>query len=97
MNRKVKKLKNIRRILRENYDPDHHFNKDKVFDEILFIFFSWRTPIIKAESIYQELKSKFSDWNVLFDLNEQEWFRILESGGKANDKSRTIVKLLKTQ
>lgn len=95
MYRKVKKLNNIRRILRENYDPDHHFNKDRVFDEILFIFFSWRTPIIKAESIYQELKSRFSDWNALFDLNEQEWFKILESGGKANDKARTIVKLLK--
>lgn len=96
MSRELEKLKRVRQILRETYDPDHHFNKDNVFDEILFIFFSWRTPIVKAESIYQELKAKYSDWNALFDLNEQEWFKILESNGKARDKSRTIVRLLET-
>ena len=94
MTRKGEILKDIRRILINEYNPDHHFNKDKVFDEILFIFFSWRTPIIKAESIYQELRKTYSDWNELFKLGEDEWFTILESGGKAHDKARTIVKLL---
>jgi endonuclease III len=92
--KKVAKLSEVRRILRETYERSHHFNKDRVFDEVLFIFFSWRTPIVKAETIYQDLKSKFSDWNELFQLTEDEWFAILESGGKASDKARTIVKLL---
>lgn len=96
MSGKLEKLKKVRQRLQETYDRTHHFNKDKVFDEILFIFFSWRTPIIKAESIYQGLKSKFPDWNKLFDLSESEWFKILESSGKARDKSRTIVRLLET-
>lgn len=94
MPEKLEKFKKIRRILRKTYNPEHHFNKDKVFDEILFIFFSWRTPIIKAEAIYQELKARFPNRDTLFDLDENEWFKILETGGKAKDKSRTIVKLL---
>jgi endonuclease III len=94
MAEKLKQLKAIHHILRETYDPDHHFNKVTIFDEILFIFLSWRTPIIKAESIYQNLKTAYPDWNKLFDLDENGWFEILESGGKAKDKSRTIVKLL---
>lgn len=96
MSEKLAKLQEVRRILRNSYNPDHHFNKEKIFDEILFIFFSWRTPIVKAEAIYEELQSKFPDWNRLFDLDEGKWFEILESGGKARDKSKTIVRLLKT-
>lgn len=94
MDRRGEILREVRRIFLETYNPDHHFNKDKVFDEILFIFFSWRTPIIKAESIYQELRKTYSDWNELFGFGENEWFTILESGGKAHDKARTIIKLL---
>ncbi|GAK56014.1 hypothetical protein U27_02975 [Candidatus Vecturithrix granuli] len=73
----IDKLKKVHQLLKEAYNPDHHFNKDKVFDEILFIFFSWRTPIIKAESMYQELKSTHTDWKRLFDLDEYEC-KILE-------------------
>ena len=32
--------------------------------------------------------------NDVFRLGENEWFTILESGGKAHDKARTIVRLL---
>jgi endonuclease III len=87
-------LKKVRRLFLDAYHREHHFNKDKVFDEILFIFFSWRTPIVEAESIYQELRSTYSDWNELFRLGENEWFTLLESGGKARDKARIIVRLL---
>ncbi len=88
--RESETLKKVRRILRKNYELNHHFNKDQIFDEILFIFFSWRTPIIKAESIYQAVKSKFPDRNALMHFDEESWFRILESGGKAKDKAKII-------
>lgn len=91
----LQKLKEIRRILRSTYPHNNHFNKCKIFDEILYIFLSWRTPILKAESLFQELKTKYQDFNQFFKLSENEWFEILKSGGKANDKSKTIVKLLK--
>ncbi len=87
-------LKEVHNLLCASYQPVHHFNKDRIFDEILFIFLSWRTPILKAESIYQQIITRFRDLNELFCLSEDEWFYILENGGKARDKSRTIVKLL---
>jgi len=92
---KKKKLIKIREILKKNYIDFNFFNKDRIFDEILYIFLSWRTPISKAESFYQELASDFRDRNALFNLDEDQWFTRLESGGKASDKSRTIVRLLK--
>ena len=94
MEKSLKTLKKVHDLLRANYQLLHHFNKDKIFDEILFIFLSWRTPISKAESIYQQIIARFHDLNELFCLSEDEWFHILETGGKAKDKSRTIVKLL---
>ncbi len=94
MNKK-QKLAKVRKILKKNYTDFNFFNKDKIFDEILYIFLSWRTPIAKAESFYQQLKSDFKNMNSLFDLSEEQWFARLESGGKAADKSRTIVKLLR--
>jgi endonuclease-3 len=91
----LQKLREIRKILRNTYPHNNHFNKCKIFDEILYIFLSWRTPILKAESLFQELKTKYQDFNHFFKLSENEWFEILKSGGKANDKAKTIVKLLK--
>lgn len=91
---KKKKLVKVREILKKNYTDFNFFNKDRIFDEILYIFLSWRTPISKAESFYQELASDFQDRNALFNLDEDQWFTLLESGGKATDKSRTIVRLL---
>jgi endonuclease-3 related protein len=90
----LEKLKQVRRILRGHYNPENHFNKAKVFDEILFIFFSWRTPIRKAEEIFQDICSSYPNKNDLFELPEDTWFQFLHSGGKARDKARTIVKLL---
>ncbi len=91
---KINRLKKIRILLRENYPTNNHYNKTHIFKEILFIFFSWRTPIIKAEEVYQLLRSKYRDWNTLFDLEEDDWFSIFKASGKAKDKSRAIVKLL---
>lgn len=88
------KIKKARRILNDVYPEFNFYNKDKIFDEILFIFFSWRTPINKAEYFYQQLKIDFPDFNDLFILSESDWFKRMESGGKAKDKARTIVKLL---
>lgn len=95
INKKKKKLKKVKDILKKNYPEFNFYNKDKIFDEILYIFLSWRTPISKAESIYQRVKTDYKDLNELFNLSENDWFKRLESSGKAKDKSRTIVKLLK--
>lgn len=92
--RKKAKLKQVRDILQKNYPEFNFYNKDRIFDEILYIFLSWRTPVYKAESFYQGLKADFQDWNSLLKLSESDWFERLESGGKANDKARTLVKLL---
>ena len=92
--RKKTKLKKVRDILRKNYPDFNFYNKDKIFDEILYIFLSWRTPISKAETFYQGIKANFEDWNSLFKLTESDWFKRIESGGKAKDKARTLVKLL---
>jgi len=89
------KLKKVRNILKRSYPGFNFYNKSKIFDEILYIFLSWRTPIPRAESIYQKLKLDFKDWNDLIDLSERAWFKRLESSGKAHDKARTLVKLLK--
>lgn len=91
---KKTKLKKVRDILKKYYSEFHFYNKDKIFDEILYVFLSWRTPISKAESIYQELRYDFPDWNDLFNLRVNDWYKRIESGGKANDKSRTLVKLM---
>ena len=93
--RKKTKIKKVCDILKKAYPEFNFYNKDKIFDEILYIFFSWRTPINKAESFYQQLKFDYPNFNDLFNLNEINWFNRMESGGKANDKARTIVKLLK--
>lgn len=92
--KKKTKLKKVRDLLRKNYPDFNFYNKDKIFDEILYIFLSWRTPISKAESFYQELEADFEDWSSLFKLSESDWFKRIESGGKAKDKARTLVKLL---
>lgn len=91
---KLTKLKNIHNLLCSSYDPEHHYNKERIFDEILFIFFSWRTPIKKAEEIFQALYARYPDRDDLFNLTEADWFQVLKSGGKAHDKSRTVVKLM---
>jgi len=88
------RLEEIRKILRKGYKKDNHFNKNKIFDEIIFIFFSWRTPIIKAEEVYQHLINNFLDFNCLFELDENQWFKIFKSSGKAEGKSKIIKKLL---
>jgi endonuclease-3 related protein len=90
----LEKLKLIHKFLRDSYNPENHFNKENVFDEILFIFFSWRTPIKKAEEIFQKVFSDYPDKKDLLNLSEEEWFHILRSGGKARDKARTVVRLL---
>lgn len=94
MNKKAK-LKKIREILKTTYPEFNFYNKNKIFDEILYILLSWRTPILKSESLYQKLKKDFKDWNDLFELSESDWYKRIESGGKANDKARTLVKLLR--
>lgn len=93
--RKKTKLKKVRNKLKRIYSEFNFYNKDKIFDEILYIFLSWRTPISKAELFYQELKTEFQNWNDLFELSENDWYKRIESGGKANDKARTLVKLLR--
>ena len=92
--RKKTKLKKVRDILKKNYPEFNFYNKEKIFDEILYIFLSWRTPISKAESFYKKLKIDFQDWNKLFGLSESNWFKRIKSGGKASDKARTLIKLL---
>ncbi len=93
MKNKTKLIK-VRSILKKSYPKFNFYNKRKIFDEILYIFLSWRTPIRKAEILYQELKKDFKEWNDLTELNESDWFERLESSGKANDKARTLLKLL---
>lgn len=92
---KKTKLHKTRAVLKKNYPEFNFFNKDKIFDEILYVFLSWRTPIVKAEHLYQELKNDFPDWNDLFELTDRDWYKRLESGGKANDKARILIRLLK--
>lgn len=91
---KTDKLIKIHERLSQTYVPNHHSNKEKIFDEILYIFFTWRTPIKKAEEIFQDLYFKYPNKTEWFALNEENWYSILESGGKARDKSRAVVKLL---
>src|SRR3990172_4924944 len=88
-------LKKVRESLNKYYTKFNFYNKSKVFDEVLYIFLSWRTPIPVAESLYQRLKVDYRDWNELIKLNETDWYKILKSSGKANDKARILVKLLK--
>jgi len=94
MDRKAK-LHIMREFLKKVYPPFYFYNKERIFDEILYILLSWRTPISKAESLYQELKAEFPNWNSLFRLSENELYERLKSGGKAKDKARTLVKLFK--
>lgn len=89
------KLKVISDILKSHYPETNFDNKDRIFDEILYIFLSWRTPIDTANKIYNSLKSRFPSDELFCALNEEEWYRILETGGKARDKSKTIVRLIR--
>lgn len=72
----------------------HHNNKNTIFNELLFIFLSWRTPIEKAQKIYQMIISNIGNTNELFDWTPEQWFKVLLTGGKAHDKSQTIFKLM---
>ena len=92
---KKETLETVRNILKKSYPIFNFYNKDRIFNEILYIFLSWRTPIVKAESLYNELKLEFHNWNALFNLDVADWYNRLQSSGKANDKARTLVKLLK--
>lgn len=72
----------------------HHFNKLCVFDELLFILLTWRTPITLAQQIFLEIYRQEKDRNGFFSWSKDQWFAFLDPGGKAHDKSRTLVKML---
>lgn len=81
--------------LKQDYpERYHHFNKSRLFDEVLFIFLTWRTPIDLAHSIFEQIYLDISDRNLFFTWSEHKWFQLLISGGKAQDKARTLVKML---
>lgn len=90
----VEKLTKIHSILKKEYPRFNFYNKDRIFDEILYIFLSWRTPITKAQEIFKDLEKEFRQWDELLNLDENDWYKRLITGGKARDKARTVKKLI---
>ncbi len=83
-------IKELSELLDFEYGSPDHNNKKDPLDEMIFILLSRRTRGIGYESVYDELKGKFPDWESVAKASLGDIYRIIKRAGLGPKRVKEI-------
>ena len=89
-------IKEINELLDFEYSSPDHFNKEDPLDELVFILLSRRTRGIGYETAFNNIKTRYPNWEDVIKSSPDELLDIIEHAGLGPKRVREIVNNLNT-
>lgn len=90
----VEEVREICLALELTYGSPRHGNKDDPLDELIYIILSTRTRDDSYRTIFDKLKARFPEWDLIRSSDAREVERILSPGGLGTLKTSIILDIL---